>query len=48
MVGEFSWTASVVYWLQFLVTDPEIPGLILGATTFSEIYWFWNGVHTAS
>jgi hypothetical protein len=27
--------ASVVYWLEFLVTDPEVPGSISGATRFS-------------
>jgi hypothetical protein len=29
-------TASVVYWSEFLATDPEIPGSIPGATRFSE------------
>jgi hypothetical protein len=29
-------TASVVYWSGFLATDPEAPGLITGATRFSE------------
>jgi hypothetical protein len=29
-------TASVVYWSEFLATDPEVPGLIPGATRFSE------------
>jgi hypothetical protein len=29
-------TASVVYWSEFLATDPEVPGSIFGATRFSE------------
>jgi hypothetical protein len=29
-------TASVVKWSEFSATDPEVPGSILGATTFSE------------
>jgi hypothetical protein len=29
-------TASVVYWSEFLATDPEVPGSILGPTRFSE------------
>jgi hypothetical protein len=29
-------TASVVYWSEFLATDPEVPGSIPGATRFSE------------
>jgi hypothetical protein len=29
-------TASVVDWSVFLATDPEVPGLIPGATRFSE------------
>jgi hypothetical protein len=29
-------TASVVWWSEFLVTDPEVPGSIPGATRFSE------------
>jgi hypothetical protein len=32
----FEVTASVVYCLDFLATDPEIPGSIPGATRFSE------------
>jgi hypothetical protein len=28
------WTASVVWWTEFLATDPEIPGSIPGATDF--------------
>jgi hypothetical protein len=27
---------SVVYWSEFLATDPEIPDSIPGATRFSE------------
>jgi hypothetical protein len=30
------WTASVVYWSEFLATDTEVPGSIPGATRFSE------------
>jgi hypothetical protein len=26
----------------------RVPGSILGATTFSEKQWVWNGVHSAS
>jgi hypothetical protein len=29
-------TASVVWWSEFLATDPDVPGSIPGATTFSE------------
>jgi hypothetical protein len=29
---------------RFLVTDPEVPGSIPGATRFSEKWWVWNGV----
>jgi hypothetical protein len=29
-------TASVVKWSEFLATDPEVPGSILGPTRFSE------------
>jgi hypothetical protein len=29
-------TASVVWWSEFLATDPEVPGSIHGATRFSE------------
>jgi hypothetical protein len=29
-------TASVSQWSEFLATDPEVPGSILGATRFSE------------
>jgi hypothetical protein len=29
-------TASVVFWSEFLATDPVILGSISGATTFSE------------
>jgi hypothetical protein len=41
-------TASVVWWSQLLAIDPEVPGSIPGATTFSEKQWVWNGVHSAS
>jgi hypothetical protein len=30
-------TASVVYWSEFLATDPEDPRSIPGATRFSEM-----------
>jgi hypothetical protein len=30
------------------VTGPEVPGLIPGATRFSEKFWVWNGVHSTS
>jgi hypothetical protein len=33
----------VVYWSEFLATDPEVPGSIPGATRFSEKWWVWNG-----
>jgi hypothetical protein len=29
-------TFSVVWWSEFLATDPEVPGSISGATRFSE------------
>jgi hypothetical protein len=29
-------TASVVWWSEFLATDPEIPSSISGASRFSE------------
>jgi hypothetical protein len=33
----YNWlTASVVYWSEFLATDPEVAGSIPGATRFSE------------
>jgi hypothetical protein len=39
---------SKVYWSEFLSTDLEVPGSIPSATRFSEKYWIWNGVHSAS
>ena len=45
---QFMVTASVVQWSEFLATDTEVPGSIPGATRFSEQYWIWNGVHSAS
>jgi hypothetical protein len=30
-------TAYVVYWLDFLATDPEVPGSIPCITLFSEM-----------
>jgi hypothetical protein len=32
---------------EFLATNSEVPGLITGATRFSEWQWVWNGVHSA-
>jgi hypothetical protein len=42
----FALTASVVYWSEFLAANPEVLGLIPGATRFSELQWVWNGVHS--
>jgi hypothetical protein len=43
---------SVPQCLQTLLRVPYYrsrnPGSIPGATRFSEKYWFWNGVHSAS
>jgi hypothetical protein len=44
----FLMTASVILWSEFLATDPEVPGSILGATRFSEKQWVWNKIHSAS
>ena len=44
----FFWTASGVYWSEFLATDTEVLVSIPGATRFSEWQWVWNGVHSAS
>jgi hypothetical protein len=44
----YSRTASVIYRSDVLTTDPEVPGSIPGATRFSEKWWVWNGVHSAS
>jgi hypothetical protein len=41
-------TASVVFWSEFLATDPKVPGSIPGASRFSERQWVWNGVHSVS
>jgi hypothetical protein len=41
-------TASVVYWSEFLATNPEVLGSIPGASRFSEKQWVCNGVHSAS
>jgi hypothetical protein len=30
-------TVSQFYWSEFLATDPEVPGSIPAATTFSDI-----------
>jgi hypothetical protein len=34
--GDLRGTVSVVKWSEFLATDPKVPGLIHGATRFSE------------
>jgi hypothetical protein len=41
-------TAFVVWWAEFLTTEPEVPGSIPGTTRFPEKYWAWNRVHSAS
>jgi hypothetical protein len=38
----------VIQWSEFLVTDPEFPGLIPRATKISEKPCIRNGVHSAS
>jgi hypothetical protein len=30
-----------------MAANPEVPGTIPGATTFSEYQWVWNTVHSA-
>jgi hypothetical protein len=35
-------TASVVWWSEFLATDPEVPGSIPGPTRFSEKWGVWT------
>jgi hypothetical protein len=35
-------------YVEFLVTDTEVPGSIHGAIRFSEKWWVWNRVHSAS
>jgi hypothetical protein len=32
---------------DFLAADPEVPGSVPGAASFSEYQWVWNGVHSA-
>jgi hypothetical protein len=44
----FLWTVSVLSVSEFLAAVPEVPGSILGASTFSEKQRVWNGVHSAS
>jgi hypothetical protein len=51
--NSFAYYACIVDRLcGLVVTVPgyrsRSPGLILGATRFSEKYWVWNGVHSAS
>jgi hypothetical protein len=41
-------TASVVWWPEFLATDPEVLGSIPDVSRFFEKQWVWNGVHSAS
>jgi hypothetical protein len=36
-----------VQWSVFLAANPEVSGSIRGATTFSELQWVWNVVHSA-
>jgi hypothetical protein len=40
-------TVSVVSWSEFIAANPEVPGSIPGATSFSECQWVWNGFHSA-
>jgi hypothetical protein len=42
MNGPPLWSSS-----QFLAANPEVPGSIPVATTFSEYQWVWDGVHLA-
>jgi hypothetical protein len=37
---------SVFQWSEFLTTDLEVPGSILGAARFSDKWYVWNGVHS--
>jgi hypothetical protein len=37
----------VVYWSEFLATDPEVLGSVPSASRFSEKQWVWNRVHSA-
>jgi hypothetical protein len=36
MIESPAQSASVVWWSEFLATDPEVPGSINGASRFSE------------
>jgi hypothetical protein len=56
MMSAYDWTraqsADIEYRLKtppsdFLATDSQVPGSILGAARFSEYQWVWNGVHSA-
>jgi hypothetical protein len=40
--------ASVVWWSEFLATDPEVRVRFPALPDFSEKQWVWNGVHPAS
>jgi hypothetical protein len=50
LVGEVSANFNHLYGLLVIVppTDPEVPGSIAGAITFSEKWWFGNEVHSDS
>jgi hypothetical protein len=41
-------TASVIWWSEFLGTDPEVPGSIPGHYKKEKAMGVWNGVHSAS
>jgi hypothetical protein len=38
----------MIYWSKFLSRHPEVPGSIPGVTRFSDKYWIWNMVLSAS
>jgi hypothetical protein len=40
-------TASVVWWPEFLAANTEVPSSIPGATRFSEYQWVLNEVYSA-
>jgi hypothetical protein len=37
-------TIYVVYWSEFLATDPDVPDSNPSATRLYEKKWVWNGV----
>jgi hypothetical protein len=47
-IGKYTGHPAEIIKLEFLATDPEVLGSILGASRFSERHWVWNGVHSAS